>query len=161
MVQDAQLMMVSLPSRIWWLTLKTMVLSSPVAGAEMTTRLAPAFRWASAFSLSVKKPVHSRTTSTLMFFPGNFGGVLLSVYFYFVAVDDDGVLGGFYFFFKAALCAVIFQQVSQYFRTGQVINCHYVYSVHSVDLAESQTSDPAETIDSNFNCAHNDVKFEF
>src|SRR5271165_2126125 len=43
-VQDAQLMMVSLPSRILWLTLKTIVLRSPVAGAEMTTRLAPAFR---------------------------------------------------------------------------------------------------------------------
>jgi hypothetical protein len=33
-------------------------------GAEMMTFLAPPFRWAEAFSLVVKKPVHSSTTST-------------------------------------------------------------------------------------------------
>ena len=36
----------------------------PVAGAEITTRFAPAVRWPAALSLSVKKPVHSSTTST-------------------------------------------------------------------------------------------------
>src|ERR1700712_4086383 len=63
-VQDAQEIIVSLPSRIVWLTLNTTVLRSPVAGAEITTLLAPAFRWAAAFALSVKKPVLSITTST-------------------------------------------------------------------------------------------------
>ena len=63
-VQEAQLMMVSDPSRISWLVLNTMVLRSPVAGAEITTFLAPAVRWAAALSLSVKNPVHSNTTST-------------------------------------------------------------------------------------------------
>ena len=63
-VHDAQLITVSDPSRISWLVLKTIVLRSPVAGAEITTFLAPAVIWAAAFSLSVKNPVHSRTTST-------------------------------------------------------------------------------------------------
>jgi len=44
--------------------LNTIVLRSPVAGAEITTFLAPAVMCAAALSLSVKKPVHSNTTST-------------------------------------------------------------------------------------------------
>jgi antitoxin component of MazEF toxin-antitoxin module len=63
-VQEAQEIIVSLPSRISWFTLKTTVFKSPVAGAEITTLLAPAFKCASAFALSVKKPVLSITTST-------------------------------------------------------------------------------------------------
>src|SRR6202012_3221343 len=63
-VQEAQLITVSLPSSMSWFTLNTMVFISPVAGADITTRLAPALMWFSAFSLSVKKPVHSSTTST-------------------------------------------------------------------------------------------------
>ena len=39
-------------------------MSSFLAGAEMTTFLAPASRWAAALSRSVKKPVDSMTTST-------------------------------------------------------------------------------------------------
>ena len=88
-------------------------------------------------------------------FPGDGGWIFLGVYFDFLAVYDNGVFSRFYFFIEAALSAVIFQQVSQNFGTGQVINCHYVYSFHTVDLTERQTPDAAETIDSNFNCAHN------
>ena len=64
-VHDAQEIMVSEPSKMLWFTLNTTVFRSPVAGAEMTTRFAPALRCASALSLSVKKPVDSITTSTL------------------------------------------------------------------------------------------------
>src|SRR5678816_436125 len=69
-VQDAQLMIVSEPSRILWLTLNTIVLRSPVAGAEITTLFAPAVMWAWDLSLSAKNPVHSRTTSTSWDFHG-------------------------------------------------------------------------------------------
>ena len=41
-VQDALLMIVSVPSRMLSLTPKTTVLQSPVAGAEITTFFAPA-----------------------------------------------------------------------------------------------------------------------
>ena len=37
---------------------------SPVAGAEITTFLAPACKCNPAFSCEVKNPVHSNTTST-------------------------------------------------------------------------------------------------
>ncbi len=41
-----------------------MVMSSPLAGAEITTFFAPPTRWPLAFSASVKSPVDSITTST-------------------------------------------------------------------------------------------------
>ena len=43
-------------------------------GAETSTRLAPASRWATAFSLSVKMPVHSMTMSMPSDFQGSFLG---------------------------------------------------------------------------------------
>jgi len=90
----------------------------------------------------------------VMRLPGDFGRVLMCVYFYLIAAYDDGVLGSLYFFRETALCTVVFQQVSQNLGAGQIVNCHYFYSFQTMDLAESQTSDPAKTIDSNFNCAH-------
>src|ERR687894_63554 len=64
-VQDALLMIVCEPSYFSWLTPMTMVRSSPVAGAEMTTFLAPpASTCLRASSALVKKPVDSTTTST-------------------------------------------------------------------------------------------------
>src|SRR3546814_8978706 len=46
-----------------WLTPNTTVRSTPLAGAEMRTRLAPALRCLLALSRSVKKPVHSSAIS--------------------------------------------------------------------------------------------------
>mmetsp|Transcript_8301 Transcript_8301/g.23896 ORF Transcript_8301/g.23896 Transcript_8301/m.23896 type:complete len:323 (-) Transcript_8301:78-1046(-) len=46
-----------------WLTPITYMGVSSLGGAEMMTRLAPPFRWASAFSLVVKTPVDSQTVS--------------------------------------------------------------------------------------------------
>ncbi len=53
-------------SLLYWssFTPMTMVMSSFLAGAEMTTFLAPASRCALALVPSVKKPVDSTTTST-------------------------------------------------------------------------------------------------
>jgi len=45
-----------------------------LAGADTSTRLAPASRCAAAFSLSVKMPVHSITTSMPSAFHGSFLG---------------------------------------------------------------------------------------
>src|SRR3989338_4897338 len=49
---------------------------SSFAGAEMITFLAPPLMCPDAVSLFVKKPVHSRTTSTLSFAHGSFAGSL-------------------------------------------------------------------------------------
>ena len=65
--------------RVWWFTLYTIVLISPFAGADIITFLAPAFKWRDAFSLSVKCPVHSSTTSTAKLAHGNSSGLVNDV----------------------------------------------------------------------------------
>jgi len=62
-------------SRFESLTPMTSVMSSPFAGAEMMTFLAPAARWPFAFSASVKRPVDSITSCTPSFAHGNSAGV--------------------------------------------------------------------------------------
>ena len=54
----------------------TTVMSSPLAGAEMMTFLAPAARWPLAFSASVKSPVDSMTIWTPSAAHGSSAGVL-------------------------------------------------------------------------------------
>src|SRR6266702_333653 len=51
-----------------------MVASAPSEGAETSTRLAPAVRWAEAFALALKMPVHSIAMSTPSSFHGSFDG---------------------------------------------------------------------------------------
>ena len=55
-------------------TLNTTVFISPEPGADITTFLAPALICFSAFSLEVKNPVHSKTTSTPNCPHGKFSG---------------------------------------------------------------------------------------
>ena len=64
-VQEALEITVSDDFNTLWLTPNTTVASTSLPpGAEMMTFLAPPFICAEAFSLVVKKPVHSNTTST-------------------------------------------------------------------------------------------------
>src|SRR2546430_337998 len=53
-------------------------MSSPLAGAEITTFLAPAVRCLAAASRSVKRPVLSSTSSTPKSFHGSFSGSLMA-----------------------------------------------------------------------------------
>ncbi len=53
-----------------------MVMSSSFAGAEMMTFFAPAFKWSSALSRVLKRPVHSSTTSMPRSFQGRLPGSL-------------------------------------------------------------------------------------
>ena len=64
-VQEAFEMTVSEDFKILWLTPNTTVASTSLPpGAEMMTFFAPLLICAEAFSLEVKNPVHSNTTST-------------------------------------------------------------------------------------------------
>ena len=54
-------------------------MSGFLAGAEMRTRLAPAFRCPSAFSRSVKSPVHSSTRSMPFAAWGSSAGLRIAV----------------------------------------------------------------------------------
>ena len=74
-VQLAQLITVSEPSRALWLTLNTIVLRSPVAGADITTRFAPAVRCASAFCFICKKTGAFKHNVYIVLSPGNISRV--------------------------------------------------------------------------------------
>ena len=63
-VQEALEITLSCSVNVSWFTPITTVGTSPLAGAEMITRPAPASRCLPALSLSVKNPVDSITTST-------------------------------------------------------------------------------------------------
>ncbi len=77
MVQDAfETTTCFLGSYLSWFTPITIVRSSPLAGAEITTFLAPAARCALAFSASVNRPVDSITYSTPSSFQGSWDGSL-------------------------------------------------------------------------------------
>ena len=74
-VQDPLLMMVCFfGSYSSWLTPMFSVMSSPLAGALMTTFFAPPVRWPRAFSAAVKRPVDSTTSSTPAVFHGMAAG---------------------------------------------------------------------------------------
>ena len=62
-----------------WFTPYTTVRSTPLAGADIRTFFAPAVMCCWAFSLLVKIPVHSKTTSTSNSFQGKFSGFLSEV----------------------------------------------------------------------------------
>src|SRR5438046_3296327 len=61
-----------------WFTPMQIVMSSPLAGAEITTFFAPAARCLDALSLSVNRPVLSSTNSTPSSFQGSFSGSLIA-----------------------------------------------------------------------------------
>ncbi len=48
----------------------------------------------------------------------------------------------------------VLQQVGQYVRLSEVIDCNYVYSFHIVYLSEGKAADTAKPIDGNFYCTH-------
>src|SRR4029078_13444874 len=62
----------------------TTVMSSPLAGAEMMTFLAPAVRWPLAFSASVKRPVDSITSWTPRADQGIYDGVMLEYRYLYI-----------------------------------------------------------------------------
>ena len=78
-VHDALETTVWLAFSVSWLTPYTMVPSTSLPpGAEMMTFFAPPARCAEAFSLVVKKPVHSITTSTPRSFQGSSAGLRMA-----------------------------------------------------------------------------------
>src|SRR5688500_8936924 len=69
-IRSASVIVSSLPPKT------TILISSPFEGPKRTTLLAPAFKCPPAVSVVKKKPVHSRTTSTLRSAHGSFSGDL-------------------------------------------------------------------------------------
>ena len=99
-----------------------MVMSSPLAGAEMITFFAPASRCFAAWSRSVKRPVDSSTMSTPRSFHGSLAGILLGEHAHPVAVDDERVARGLHRALEAAVHRVVLEQVRQRLRVGEVVH---------------------------------------
>ena len=85
--------------------------------------------------------------------PGQLGGVGLGIDGNGLTVDNDVVLAGFHGVLVAvvALGGIVLQQVSQHLGRGQVIDGDNLITLSAEHLAESQTADPAEAVDCNFN----------
>ncbi len=137
----------------------TKVMSSPLAGAEMMTFLAPAVMWPLAFSASVKRPVDSITTSTPSFFPWQVFRAAGADDLDLVAVDHEhvvflqrrgGLLGGNRAG-EATLRGVVFQQVSEVVGRNDVTDGDDVEGGSEEALfdegAEDEAADAAETVD--------------
>jgi hypothetical protein len=137
----------------------TTVMSSPLAGAEMMTFLAPAVMWPRAFSASVKRPVDSMTRSTPNLAQGSSAGVLALTTWMSLPLTtrtSSSALSAADFFELTALRGIVFQQV------GEVVGGHDVADGDDIEFlaeqtlldecAEDEAADAAETIDSDFDC---------
>ena len=132
------------------LTPRTMVTSSFLAGALMTTFLTLPCRWAAAF-LGIGEFTggfhHHLYTAVL---PGDVGGVLVGRDTDALAVNDDGVVAGLNMARERAVVAIVLEKVSVGLRVSQIINRYHLQlvGVEAMDSPENLTASAAEAIDS-------------
>ena len=122
------------------------------AGAEMITFFAPPLRWAEAFSLAVKSPVHSSTTSTFDRLPGQLGRVALgehldrvAVHHERIAVDRDRAL-------ELAVRRVVPRQVRVGLGAAEIVDgddLELAVSAGFVQRTQDVAADAAVTVDCN------------
>ena len=89
--------------------------------------------------------------------PGQLGSVCLCIDGDLLAVDDDGVLACLYGVQTLAdnaavtlLSCVVLEQVCEHSRVGEVVDSNYIITLGAEHLTESQTTDTAKAVDSNF-----------
>ncbi len=89
--------------------------------------------------------------------PGKVLCVLLAVDLDFLAVNNDGILFCLDLVPESisALSGIILQKLSKHFRVGEIVDGNDVIALSFEHLSECETSDAAETIDSNFNHSEN------
>ena len=103
-------------------TPSTIVMSGSVAGAEMTTLLAPAVRCCEAPSRSVKSPVDSTTTSTPISFQGSAEASRSESTRKECAVDRDLVLGVADLALEHSVRRVVLEHVREHIRRREVVD---------------------------------------
>ena len=96
-------------------TPRTIVMSSPLAGAEMMTFCAPASICLRAPSAVVNRPVDSRTRSTPRSFHGSVDANL-------IAVDDDRSVARANVALIGSVHRVVLEEMRECVRIGQVID---------------------------------------
>ncbi len=89
--------------------------------------------------------------------PGQLAGVSLSINGDFLTVNDNGILACLYSVqiltdhtAIALLSSVILQEVCEHSGVGQVVDGNYLITLSTEHLTESQTTDTAEAVNSNF-----------
>ena len=141
-------------SLLYWssFTPMTMVMSSFLAGAEMTTFLAPASRCALALVAVGEEAggLHDHVHAQLA--PGEVGRLAFGEHLDRMAVGDEPVLGHFHVLEGAAVDGVVLQQVGHRRDVAEVVdgNDLDVGVVHHG--AERQASYAAESVNANFGC---------
>ena len=151
-VQEALLMILCFAlSMVVWLMPKATVMSGLVAGAEMSTRGAPAARWVSAFSRAVNRPVHSMTRSTLLAAWGSSAGFLMAVTWISLPFTTMPVAVCLHLGVEHAVDGVVLEEVGQGLGVGEVVDGDELEVLLAPldGSAKDAATDPPETIDSN------------
>ena len=89
--------------------------------------------------------------------PWAVSSVLLSRDLDLLAVNDDRVLSSLYSVLtltelatETTLCSIILEEVSKHSWACQVVDCNYLITLSLEHLTECETTDTAETVNSNF-----------
>ena len=118
----------------------------------MITFLAPAERWARAFSASVKMPVEFEDDIDPQVAPWQVGGLALLEDLDLAAVDDQGVVGVVNRARIGAVGRVVLEQEGVERRLDQVVDGHHLDLGDPLDQGlERLPADPSEAIDPNPN----------
>ena len=150
-VHDALEMMVCFAASYFpSLTPMTIVMSSSFAGAEMTTRFAPAVICLRASPAFVNRPVDSRTMSTPSDFQGSAAGSFSRIPSpspSIVIVRRPKAIRAFI----GAVHRVVLEQVGQRLRVGQVIHRHEVQVLETAFLRrpDDLAPDASKPVDAN------------
>ena len=127
-------------------------MSGSLAGAVMTTFLAPAWRCLEDVALSRKTPVDSTTMSTPSSPQGSGGGVFHRADPGLAAVHEDGLALDRDFGAQGAVHGIVLEQVGQRLGIGEVIDRHDLDVLGRQRGPEKDTTDPPEPVDSHSHC---------
>jgi hypothetical protein len=125
------------------------VSSSPLVGAERSTRLAPASRCLPQPAASVKRPVHSSTTSTPRAFHGSFAGSFSANTAISSPATLRSLLGDPHVGVEAAVNRVVAQEVGEGLGVREVVDGNDVKVVGPLLLQRPKytPADAAEPVD--------------
>ena len=128
-----------------------MVMSSPLAGAEITTFLAPPTRWPLGLLGLGEKAGGLDDDLNADRGPGKLGGVLLGEHLDEAAVDPEVAADGLDRSRIRPERRVVFEQVRVHFRVRQIVDRDDLDVGIVEGGAQNETPDASETVDADFN----------
>ena len=130
-----------------------MVMSSPLAGAEMMTLLAPAAICFAALALSVKMPVLSMTTSTPSSPQGSCAGSRSDKRFDLIAVYNQRAVGGFNLARVDAVIGIVAKEMRHRIQIAQIVEGDHINDIWVVfaDRFQHLPADASKSVDADAN----------